>query len=142
MSLLTICQNVADFTGFKRETTIISNTSPTARQLLALCQRSGKQLMRATAWPILLKEHTFNTVSGTQSYALPTDFDRFIGDTAFNRTDLDKFTGPLTPQQYQLDRHGSASAGITQRFRLKSSSNTLKFDITPTPLLSILTQAY
>jgi len=133
MSLLTICQNVADFTGFERETTIISNTSPTARQLLALCQRSGKQLMRATAWPILLKEHTFNTVSGTQSYTLPTDFDRFIGDTAFNRTDLDKFTGPLTPQQYQLDRHGSASAGITQRFRLKSSSNTLKFDITPTP---------
>ena len=133
MSLLTICQNVADFTGFERETTIISNTSPTARQLLALCQREGKQLMRTTAWPILLKEHTFNTVSGTQSYALPTDFDRFIGDTAFNRTDLDKFTGPLTPQQYQLDRHGSASAGITQRFRLKSSSNTLKFDITPTP---------
>ena len=126
MSLLTICQNVADFTGFERETTIISNTSPTARQLLALCQREGKQLMRATAWPILLKEHTFSTASGTQSYALPTDF-------AFNRTDLDKFTGPLTPQQYQLDRHGSASAGITQRFRLKSSSNALKFDITPTP---------
>jgi len=115
MSLLTICQNVADFTGFERETTIISNTSPTARQLLALCQREGKQLMRATAWPILLKEHTFSTASGTQSYALPTDFDRFVGDTAFNRTDLDKFTGPLTPQQYQLDRHGSASAGITHK---------------------------
>ena len=133
MSLLTICQNVADFTGFERETTIIGNTSPTARQLLALAQREGKQLMRATSWPILLKEHTFSTTSGTQSYALPTDFDRFISDTAFNRTDLDKFTGPLTPQQYQLDRHGTASAGITQRFRLKSSSNALKFDITPTP---------
>ena len=116
MSLLTICQNVADFTGFERETTIIGNTSPTARQLLALAQREGKQLMRATAWPILLKEHTFSTASGTQSYALPTDFDRFVGDTAFNRTDLDKFTGPLTPQQFQLDRHGTASAGITQRF--------------------------
>ena len=102
MSLLTICQNVADFTGFERETTIIGNTSPTARQLLALAQREGKQLMRATSWPILLKEHTFSTTSGTQSYALPTDFDRFISDTAFNRTDLDKFTGPLTPQQYQL----------------------------------------
>ena len=97
MSLLTICQNVADFTGFERETTIIGNTSPTARQLLALAQREGKQLMRSHTWPILLKEHTFSTANGTQSYALPTDFDRFVGDTAFNRTDLDKFTGPLTP---------------------------------------------
>ena len=133
MSLLTICQNVADFTGFERETTIIANSSPTARQMLALCQREGKQLMRVTAWPILLKEHTFSTANNTQSYALPTDFDRFIDGTAYNRTDLDAFTGPLTPQQYQLDRFGTASAGTTQRFRLKSGSNALKFDITPTP---------
>ena len=133
MSLLTICQNVADFTGFERETTIISNSSPTARQLLALCQREGKQLMRTTSWPILLKEHTFQTVSGTQNYALPSDFDRFIDGTAYNRTDLEAFSGPLTPQQFQLDRFGSASAGITQRFRLKPASNVLKFDITPTP---------
>ena len=42
MSLLTICQAVSDFTGFERETSIIGNTSPTARQLLALCQREGK----------------------------------------------------------------------------------------------------
>ena len=59
MSLLTICQAVSDFTGFERETSIIGNTSPTARQLLALCQREGKQLMRATHWAILTKEHTF-----------------------------------------------------------------------------------
>ena len=133
MSLLTICQAVCDFTGFERESTIISNTSPTARQLLALCQREGKQLMRATNWSVLTKEHTFNTSSGTSSYALPTDFDRFVGNTAFNRTDKEAFTGPLTPQQYQLDQHGTASVGITQRFRLKPSSNALKFDITPTP---------
>ena len=133
MSLLTITQSVADFVGFERESTIIGNTSPTARQLLALCQREGKQLMRATNWPILLKEHTFSTSSGTSSYSLPSDFDRFVSSTAYNRTDKDQMTGPITPQAYQLDQHGVATVGITQKFRLKASSNALKFDITPTP---------
>ena len=31
-----MCQNVADFTGFERPTTVIDNTDPIARQLLAL----------------------------------------------------------------------------------------------------------
>ena len=133
MSLLTIAQAVADYTGFERPTSVVGNTDPIARQLLAFINRQGKQLMRANNWPILLKEHTFNTVNGTQSYALPTDFDRSLDGTVYNRTDTDQMTGPITPQQYALDRYGTAASGITQKFRFKASSNALKFDITPTP---------
>ena len=133
MSLLTIAQTVADFTGFERPTTVVGNTDPIARQLLVLINREGKQLMRATNWPILMKEHTFTTVNGTQAYDLPSDFDRFVSGTAYNRTDLDQMVGPITPQQFQSDRHGTVDAGIVDRFRLKASSNALKFDITPTP---------
>ena len=39
MTILSMCQNVADFTGFERPTSVISNTDPIARQLLALAQR-------------------------------------------------------------------------------------------------------
>ena len=133
MSLLTIAQNVADFTGFERPTTVVGNTDPIARQLLAFINREGKSLMRASNWPILLKEHTFNTVNGTQSYDLPTDYDRSVDSTIYNRTDTEQLTGPITPQQYALDRYGTASSGVTQKFRFKASSNALKFDITPTP---------
>ena len=133
MSLLTIAQAVADYTGFERPTSVVGNTDPIARQLLAFINRQGKQLMRANNWPILLKEHTFNTVNGTQSYALPTDFDRSLDCTVYNRTDTDQMTGPITPQQYALDRYGTAASGTTQKFRFKASSNALQFDITPTP---------
>ena len=133
MSLLTIAQNVADFTGFERPTTVVGNSDPIARQLLVFINREGKQLMRSHNWPILLKEHTFSTANGTQSYDLPSDYDRSVGDTIYNRSDLEQMVGPITPQQFQNDRHGVASVGITQRFRLKPSSNALKFDITPTP---------
>jgi hypothetical protein len=88
MSLLTIAQNVADFTGFERPSTVVGNTDPIARQLFAFINREGKQLMRSNNWPVLLKEHTFNTVNGTQSYDLPTDYDRSVGSTMYNRTDL------------------------------------------------------
>ena len=133
MTLLTICQNVADFTGFERPTTVIENTDPIARQLLALAKREGTQLMRATAWPILLKEHTFSTSSGTAAYALPADFDRLVNETVYNRSDNDIFSGPLTPAEYQLQNYGTASSGTTEKFRLKAASNALKFEIDPTP---------
>ena len=133
MTILTMCQNVADFTGFERPTSVIDNTDPIARQLLAISQREGKQLMRATAWPVLLKEHTFNTASGTAAYALPSDFDRLMNETAYNRSDNDAFAGPMTPAEYQLLNYGTASSGTTEKFRLKVASNALKFEIDPTP---------
>ena len=133
MSLLTIAQAVADFVGFERPTTVVGNTDPIARQLLVMVNREGVQLMRASTWPIITKEHPFNTVNGTQNYALPTDFDRFVSGAAYNRTELDAMVGPITPQAYQADRFGPVTGGIVQRCRLKASSNALRFDITPTP---------
>ena len=133
MSLLTIAQAVSDFIGYERPTTVVNNTDPIARQLLVLINREGKQLMRAHNWPILSKEHTFTTANGTQNYALPTDFDRFVSGTAYNRTELDALVGPITPQQYHADRFGTVTGGVVDRFRLKPASNVLRFDITPTP---------
>ena len=133
MTLLSMCQNVADFTGFERPTSVISNTDPIARQLLALAQREGKQLMRVSDWAILKKEHTFSTSSGTAAYALPSDFDRLVLETSYNRSDNDILTGPISSSEYQLVNHGMATTGTTEKFRLKAASNALKFELDPTP---------
>ena len=128
-----MCQNVADFTGFERPTSVISNTDPIARQLLALAQREGKQLMRVSDWAILKKEHTFSTSNGTAAYALPSDFDRLVLETSYNRSDNDILTGPISSSEYQLVNHGMATTGTTEKFRLKAASNALKFELDPTP---------
>ena len=133
MTLLSICQNVADFTGFERPVTVIDNTDPIARQLLALAQREGKQLMRTSDWAILKKEHTFSTSNGTAAYALPSDFDRLVLETSYNRSDNDILTGPISSSEYQLVNHGMATTGTTEKFRLKAASNALKFELDPTP---------
>ena len=133
MTILSMCQNVADFTGFERPTSVISNTDPIARQLLALAQREGKQLMRVSDWAILKKEHTFSTSNGTAAYALPSDFDRLVLETSYNRSDNDILTGPISSAEYQLVNHGMATTGTTEKFRLKAASNALKFELDPTP---------
>tara|TARA_R100001443_G_scaffold111854_1_gene124978 strand:- start:12 stop:722 length:711 start_codon:yes stop_codon:yes gene_type:complete len=133
MTILSMCQNVADFTGFERPTSVISNTDPIARQLLALAQREGKQLMRVSDWAILKKEHTFSTSNGTAAYALPSDFDRLVLETSYNRSDNDILTGPISSSEYQLVNHGMATTGTTEKFRLKAASNALKFELDPTP---------
>ena len=133
MTLLSICQNVADFTGFERPVTVIDNTDPIARQLLALAQREGKQLMRVADWAVLKKEHTFSTSNGTAAYALPSDFDRLVLETSYNRSDNDILTGPISSSEYQLVNHGMATTGTTEKFRLKAASNALKFELDPTP---------
>ena len=128
-----MCQNVADFTGFERPVTVIDNTDPIARQLLALAQREGKQLMRVSDWAVLKKEHTFSTSSGTAAYSLPSDFDRLVLETSYNRSDNDILTGPISSAEYQLVNHGMATTGTTEKFRLKAASNALKFELDPTP---------
>ena len=133
MTILSMCQNVADFTGFERPTSVISNTDPIARQLLALAQREGKQLMRVSDWAILKKEHTFSTSNGTAAYALPSDFDRLVLETSYNRSDNDILTGPISSAEYQLVNHGMATTGTTEKFRLKAASNALNFELDPTP---------
>ena len=127
-----MCQNVADFPGFERPTSVISNTDPIARQLLALAQREGKQLMRVSDWAILKKEHTFSTSNGTAAYALPSDFDRLVLETSYNRSDNDILTGPISSSEYQLVNHGMATTGTTEKFRLKAASNALKIELDPT----------
>ena len=64
MSLLTICQTVAEEIGFTAPTSIVGSSSKTAKQLLRIVNRSGQKLARFP-WVILQKENTFVTASDT-----------------------------------------------------------------------------
>ena len=96
------------------------------RQLLVCAQREGKTLVKRGPWVILEKEHTFSTGSGTASYALPSDFDRFRNDTQYNRADQEAMRGPLNAQQWQFVKSGIVTAGTQQRWRVKGRQQRQK----------------
>lgn len=102
MTLLTICQNAADEVGVTRPVTVVASTAPDTQKLYRYANKIGKALMQAAPWSILRAEHTFTSVaSEVQTSILPSDFDRFVVDTFWDRTQQVMFSGPTTPAQWQ-----------------------------------------
>lgn len=90
MSLLTICQDAADAIGIQRPSTIIGNTSDTARTLLAFAKEEVKSLHRSFDWPVLIREGELEVFDNTVNFqlkhlGLPATFDRFTADTMWDR---------------------------------------------------------
>lgn len=118
MSLLSICNAIADTTNGPRPATIISNTNPEAQSYLRTVQKVGKRLMKIYPWNILRKEHAF-TGSGVEtllaSANMPSDFDRFIPETFWNRSSSVLLSGPVPAARWQSLK-ASSYAGADTKF--------------------------
>lgn len=117
-------------------TAVYSNTDETVVRMLALSNREGRDLARAANWTILQKLYTFPTVASTAEYALPSDFDRLLPDTEWNRSTYQPIMGPLGPEQWQVLKSGLIGSGVVgQRYRIykSESTNSRTFRIDPTP---------
>lgn len=110
MTLLTICQDAADEIGIDRPSSVIGNSQEHVKKLLRYADKVGTQLMKKVAWQVLRKERTFTSVaSETQTSILPSDFDRFVPETFWNRTDVALVPGPITSVEWQgMKAHGYA----------------------------------
>lgn len=128
MTLLTIARNAADRIGITRPASVINSTDPNTVTLLGLAQEEGKTLARRHEWQVLQTEHTFSTANGTSSYSLPSDMDRILKETVFNRTRRRRMLGDLTPQQWQ-ETQASLVTMVNPAFRIRGGA----FLISPTP---------
>jgi hypothetical protein len=102
VTLLTLVQNAQDLiSGMARASTIVGNTDPTGRQLLALATEASRSLVMAHPWTVLVTLRTHVTVAAeVQPNFLTTDFDRFVDETIWNTTLRLRVKGPLTAAQY------------------------------------------
>lgn len=137
MSLLTACQNVVRETGIgSAPSTIISNTDLTAIQLNALAERAAQKIMRLD-WQRMIREQTITTVAGTATYALPSDWARYIGETAWDSTNYRQMRGSLDPATWRFYKNGLAlTVAAHKRFRLVG--NLVTIDPTPTAVASLI----
>lgn len=122
MSLLTVITNMATECGVKIPTTVVGNTDVEVVELLRASNKAGKYLTKRFDWQVLTKEKTFVSVATeTQTNMIPTDFDRFLDETFWNRTRKLQFFGPMTPQEWQQVKIYSTSP-ITNSFRYRGSN--------------------
>jgi hypothetical protein len=95
-----------------------ASTDPNILQLCSLLKRGGRALMRAHPWTQLQTAYTFPTVNGTASYALPTDFNRILDGTAWNRSSQLPMHGPLNAQQWEAEKARATVSTGRQFFRI------------------------
>ncbi len=140
MSLLTICQDALNsIGGFNVPASFYSNTDLTAKQCVALVNEAGKDLEKGDRWSELITEGTITTVSGTATYAKPTDFRAFGNMSQWDRTNQWRMTGPVPSMVWQWLQSGLVVASATNRwFMVRGAYIT----IYPTPTVSGDTLAY
>lgn len=95
-----------------------TSTNPAIIKLRQVMKTCGRRLLKLHQWTHLEREHTFATVDGTASYALPTDFGRWIDGTFWNRTQRQPIPGSATPQQWQ-GLKAVSSTGIYKVHRMQ-----------------------
>lgn len=106
-----------------------STSDPAIVQLRRLLKGLGRDLLRQYPWTHLQRTHTFTTVAGTDLYLLPSDFDRIIDGTAWNRTQQMPLGGPYYAQGWQLLKAHSASGTVWLNYRIVAGRMALH----PTP---------
>lgn len=129
MTLLSIVQDACDRLGLARPDAAYSSSDQQIIQLVALAQQEGKELARRHGWQALTAEQTFTaTATETQSSAVPSDFDRFIDGTFYNRTQKRPVHGPYNAQEWQFSK-GVLTTTIVEVWRQRGDDIL----IAPTP---------
>lgn len=102
MTLLSIITDAADEIGIDVPATIIANPDDDVRKLLRLTTKTGRMLLRRHTWQAIRKEHTFTALGvELQTAKLPSDFNRFVPETFWNRTDDCFIPGPVSATAWQ-----------------------------------------
>lgn len=128
-TLLQIINRAQDELGLPRCTIVVASTDDMVRQLLAFANAEGFYLMRKFDWSFLQTLGTITTANGTSDYNLASDFDRFIPETVWDRTNQTRLLGPDIPAVNRAKIEGTIGVGIQKYYRRLGS----QVRITPTP---------
>lgn len=120
MTLLTIVSNACDKIGLPRPSAVIASQDQSFRELLSFAQQEGDELAKAVPWQEITKETSFTTIAAyAQTNSIPSDWDRFVNGSMYNRTLQRKMHGPITPQEWQQRLAFPASSTVEWWFRVR-----------------------
>lgn len=133
LPLSEICQMaLEEISGIAVPTTYIGNSNLTAKTMVRLANRSGRNYALGFRWDALLQDYEFQTADGVSEYDLPDGFHAFSHLTFWSGTNLEVVRGPVGSAMWQaLTRGQMVAPGMTKYFRISSQGR--KFQINPTP---------
>lgn len=112
---------------------VFSSTDDSIVKLTAMMHEAIGDLLAEYDWQFLRREHTITTTSGVDEYPFPTDIDRFISGTFFDRTNRWEIPGSLTAPVWQNVKAWHAGFPFS---RFTIANDRIKFYPTPANALS------
>ena len=88
--------------GFVIGGTASGSTDPTALQFWQLASEIGQQLLVENQWQFSSRDHTIVTSAGVSNYAIPQDWNAYIADSSWNRTNRLPALGSLREYEWQM----------------------------------------
>jgi len=131
MTIASICTAAMEEVGsFEIPSNFVGNANLTARQAVALVQRTGNTLERQHRFTALLKTATITTVADQANYDLPTDFRAHAPMSHWDQTNQRQLLGPTSSAQWSwLKSDITAGATIDRWWREQAG----QIYIHPTP---------
>lgn len=123
MTLLSITQDAADEIGLERPPSVYGSTNPTAQKFYRYANRVGNALMKGYAWQALRAEQTFSALGQEEQTAiLPSDFDRIVPETFWNRSTKILISGPKSDVDWSTLKAENQTLYDVAYFILRGSS--------------------
>lgn len=132
MTLATVVSNVANEAGYTVESTVITSTETTTKQIRTMAQRIIKEMSETYPWPVMYASGSITLVSGQATYALPAAFSYYHYNTFWNQNKRWRVLGPMTPQEYADIIGYGLTTTVYDRFQFRGITNN-QFLISPTP---------
>jgi hypothetical protein len=124
MTLLTMINGAQDTIGLNRSAAVMSSTDGNTRTLLALAQTEGQELIERYSWPVSQAEATHTTLAAELQGVMTTiapGYAYILNGTFWDRTLTQPVTGPLSPQEWQLQK-ARVTTGPYSSYRIRAGS--------------------
>lgn len=131
-SALDIINQVSLELGLNKVVTLFSPDSmetPRANETLAALNAAGNELCLYYPWEQFHKEFVFTLEAGKSSYDLPPDWNYFIDQTQWDRTNNWPLLGPKSPAEWAWLKGGLTASFPRMRYRVMGT----KLEVYPTP---------
>ena len=126
-SVLWVVQQASMEMGLSKPVDAVANSDLTVQQLVALLNRAGMEMSLGFPWQQLTKEWNLSLVEGQSGYSVPDDWNYFLDQTQWDRTNNWPLLGPKTAQEWQWLKGGFTPSGPRLRYRVVGG----KFDVFP-----------
>jgi hypothetical protein len=117
-TFLDIAKAITTELGFPTPTTVVSSTDTNILKLSGLIRSTCDDLLREHDWQQLQKNYEFQTTSGVDTYAFPSDEERFISCTFFDKNNRWPMLGPLTNVEWKQITVSQLVASPFERYRI------------------------